>query len=51
MTNKIIVQIIFPTFACCLNNLSEKRLNTSAIQNKVVLKIEIVMTGTPFVIL
>ena len=48
--NAIIVQIIFPTFACCLNNLSEKRLNTSATQNKVVFKIEIVMIHTPFVI-
>ena len=51
MTNKIIVQIIFPIFTCCLNNLSEKRLNISTTQNKVVLKIEIVMASTPFVIL
>ena len=49
--NNNIVQIIFPTFACCLNNLSEKRTNTSAIQNKVVLKIEIFMASTPFTIL
>ena len=48
-TNKIIAQIIFPIFTyCCLNNLSEKRVNTSATQNKVVLK---VMIHTPFVIL
>jgi len=48
----IIVQIIFTIFTyCCLNNLSEKRLNTSATQNKVVLKIKIVMIHTPFVIL
>lgn len=40
MTNKIIEQIIFTIFkCCCLNNLSEKRVNTSTIQNKVVLKI------------
>ena len=52
MTNMIIVQIIFTIFTyCCLNNLSEKRLNTSATQNKVVLKIKIVMSHTPFVIL
>ena len=51
MTNKIIVQIIFTIFTCCLNNLSEKRLNISTTQNKVVLKIEIVMASTPFVIL
>ena len=47
----IIVQIILPTFACGLNNLSDKRINTRATQNKVVLKIEIVMDRTPFVIL
>jgi len=45
----IIAQIIFTIFTyCCLNNLSEKRVNTSATQNKVVLK---VMIHTPFVIL
>ena len=49
--NKIIAQIIFPTFACCLNNLSEKRVNTSATQNKVVLKLEIIIASTPFAIL
>ena len=48
----IITQIIFTIFTyCCLNNLSEKRLKTRAIQNTVVLKIKIVMVYTPFVIL
>ena len=51
-TNMIIAQIIFTIFTyCCLNNLSEKRLKIRAIQNTVVLKIKIVMSRTPFVIL
>ena len=47
----IIVQIILPTFACGLNNLSDNKVKARATQNKVVLKIEIFMVSTPFVIL
>ena len=51
-TKKIIAQIIFAIFTCCcLNNLSEKRVNPIATQSKVILKIEIVTASTPFVIL